>query len=404
MPIQLPNLDDRTYADLVEEAQGLIPTYAPEWTNHNPSDPGITLIELFAYLTEMLLYRLNRVTDATMLAFIKLLNGPDWIPPNPLTKEAMSEEIRQAVLALREPNRAVTSEDFERLARQADQEMVARARCFPRRNLESGNALAGSTDEPGHISVVIIPIQTNNESNPQPTPELLQKVADDLEPRRLLTTRVHVVGPTYLTVRVRLTLVLKPDAVEDQFRFGMAVTLQADLDSREVSDELRQEFSQAGISLSPQTTLSVKDSGNSWLLTDEATLRAYTVRKELDQSSNQEQLNVYEDVGRVQAIRALKQYLHPLHGGRDGHGWPFGRNVYTSEIYELLDTLPGVDYITKTVDANSQKTLDEFIVNDATRLKYNTDGGLVAVELQSHELIDAQIVPNDITLIAPKNT
>ena len=54
MPIRLPNLDDRRYAELVEEALELIPVHAPQWTNHNPSDPGIMLVELFAYLTEML--------------------------------------------------------------------------------------------------------------------------------------------------------------------------------------------------------------------------------------------------------------------------------------------------------------------------------------------------------------
>src|ERR1044071_5129365 len=80
MPITLPNLDDRRYADLVEEARSLIPTYAPEWTDHNESDPGITLIELFAYLSEMLIYRLNRVTDATRYAFLKLLD-PTFVPP-----------------------------------------------------------------------------------------------------------------------------------------------------------------------------------------------------------------------------------------------------------------------------------------------------------------------------------
>ena len=63
MPLQLPNLDDRRYNDLVTEALARLPTYSQEWTNYNPSDPGITLIELFAYLTDMLLYRLNRVTD-----------------------------------------------------------------------------------------------------------------------------------------------------------------------------------------------------------------------------------------------------------------------------------------------------------------------------------------------------
>ena len=53
MPLVLPNLDDRTYADLVAEALAMIPARAPEWTNFNPTDPGVTLIELFAYLAEM---------------------------------------------------------------------------------------------------------------------------------------------------------------------------------------------------------------------------------------------------------------------------------------------------------------------------------------------------------------
>jgi predicted phage baseplate assembly protein len=74
MPLDLPNLDDRTYEDLVAEALRLIPNYAPEWTNYNPSDPGITLIEIFAYLTEMLLYRQNRITDDNLRTFLRLLN------------------------------------------------------------------------------------------------------------------------------------------------------------------------------------------------------------------------------------------------------------------------------------------------------------------------------------------
>jgi len=404
MPIQLPNLDDRAYADLVEEALALIPTYAPEWTNHNPSDPGITLIELFAHLTEMLLYRLNRVTDANMLAFVKLLNGPDWVPPDPLAKEAMTEAIRQAVLKLREPNRAVTAKDFERLALQVDPLRVARTKCLPRRNLESGNALAGSIDELGHVSVVIIPVETEGESHPQPDRELLRKVADDLEPRRLLTTRVHVVGPTYVTARVRLTLVLKPDAVEDEFRFSMALTLQEDLDGRSVSEGLRQEFGAAGIPLSSRSTVSVKEEGSVWLISDGVALRAYTVRKELEPGANREQLDVYEDVGRTQAIRELEQYLHPLHGGEDKQGWPFGRSVYVSEIYERLDRLPGVDYVTGTIDTNSGKTLDELVVSDTTRLKYNAEGGLIALEIQPHEVVDARIVPDDLTLVVTRNT
>ena len=77
MPITLPNLDDRRYADLVQEALALIPVYAPEWTNHNAADPGITLIELMAYLTEILIYRLNRVTVENVVTFLNLIDEGD---------------------------------------------------------------------------------------------------------------------------------------------------------------------------------------------------------------------------------------------------------------------------------------------------------------------------------------
>ena len=80
--IPAPNLDDRTHADIVEEAMRLIPQYCPEWTNHNAADPGITLIELFAWMTEMVVYRLNKVTDKNFLAFLDLM-GVDLQPPHP---------------------------------------------------------------------------------------------------------------------------------------------------------------------------------------------------------------------------------------------------------------------------------------------------------------------------------
>ena len=68
-----PNLDDRTWQNLVDEMRGLIPRYAPRWTDQNPSDLGITLIELFAWLVESLTYRLNRVPEKNYIAFLRLL-------------------------------------------------------------------------------------------------------------------------------------------------------------------------------------------------------------------------------------------------------------------------------------------------------------------------------------------
>jgi predicted phage baseplate assembly protein len=66
-------LDDRTFQDLVSEARLRIAQACPEWTEHNVSDPGITLIELFAWMTEMTIYRLNRLPDKLHMTLMELL-------------------------------------------------------------------------------------------------------------------------------------------------------------------------------------------------------------------------------------------------------------------------------------------------------------------------------------------
>ncbi len=73
MPIRPPALDDRSYQDLVEELLARIPAHTPEWTHPRPGDPGRTLIELFAWLTDTLLYRANLIPERQRLAFLRLL-------------------------------------------------------------------------------------------------------------------------------------------------------------------------------------------------------------------------------------------------------------------------------------------------------------------------------------------
>ncbi len=82
MTLPTPNLDDRSFDDIVEEAIRLIPQYCPEWTNYNPSDPGITMVELFAWMTEMILYRLNKVPDKVYVTLLDLI-GIRLRPPQP---------------------------------------------------------------------------------------------------------------------------------------------------------------------------------------------------------------------------------------------------------------------------------------------------------------------------------
>jgi predicted phage baseplate assembly protein len=68
-----PVLDDRRFDDIVEEARTRIPRYTPEWTDYNPGDCGFALIELFAWMTELLAFRLNQLPKLTYLKFLQLV-------------------------------------------------------------------------------------------------------------------------------------------------------------------------------------------------------------------------------------------------------------------------------------------------------------------------------------------
>jgi hypothetical protein len=305
MSITLPNLDDRRYADLVEEARELLVAHAPALTDHNPSDPAITLMELFAYFTEVLLFRANTVTDASRVKFLRLLNGPDW--PIPTSRAEIEAQTRNTVLQLRRTDRAVTAADFELLARAADPAgRIARAHCIPERNLEATDPVVRGQPQPSHVSVVIVPFAGADLA------QLRALTSAYLAPRRLLTTQVHVVGPRRVPIRVRATVRLLPDAVK-------------------------------------------------------------------------------EDVHQS-AVAALTDFLDPIRGD-DGGGWPFGRNVYVSEIYRLLDTLPGVDFVRRTPeDGDSSSLLDELLTSPelADRPVRNGLGELISIALDPDELPEYQ--------------
>jgi predicted phage baseplate assembly protein len=72
MPLPLPDLDDRRWVDLVDEARSRIPRYAPQWTDYNASDPGITLIELLAWIAEADVFGIDRIPRRHRAAFLRL--------------------------------------------------------------------------------------------------------------------------------------------------------------------------------------------------------------------------------------------------------------------------------------------------------------------------------------------
>ena len=80
MSLPVPNLDDRRFQDLVDDAKRLVQQRTRRWTDHNVSDPGVTLIEAYAWLTDQLLYRLNRVPELNYIKFLELI-GVKLFPP-----------------------------------------------------------------------------------------------------------------------------------------------------------------------------------------------------------------------------------------------------------------------------------------------------------------------------------
>ncbi|WP_282090716.1 putative baseplate assembly protein [Streptomyces tendae] len=81
MPLPSPNLDDRRFQQFVDDAKRYIQQRAPEWTDHNVSDPGVTLVETVAHMADQIVYRLNRVPDKNHLAFLDLV-GITLFPPS----------------------------------------------------------------------------------------------------------------------------------------------------------------------------------------------------------------------------------------------------------------------------------------------------------------------------------
>ena len=84
MTIDIPELDDKSYEELVEEATQRLPAYEDGWTDYNPSDPGIAILELLAYLTDTYTYQLDTITDDHRRKYLKLM-GERPQPPEPAT-------------------------------------------------------------------------------------------------------------------------------------------------------------------------------------------------------------------------------------------------------------------------------------------------------------------------------
>jgi len=111
MPLPVPSLDDTTFDDLVAEGHALIPRAFPGWTDHNESDPGVTLLELFAFLVESLIYRFDRIPDRTLVNLARLVG----VEPRP--GQPTDDLLAVAAGTLTRPTAAVTAADIAALVR-----------------------------------------------------------------------------------------------------------------------------------------------------------------------------------------------------------------------------------------------------------------------------------------------
>jgi hypothetical protein len=433
MPIPLPNLDDRRFADLVAEARAMIPRYAPEWTNHNPSDPGITLVELFAWLTEQLLYRVNLVPDASTLACLRLLNGPEWRPSG-TDAEAMARDIQATVRQLRARDRLVSCEDFEALALEADPR-VARTRCLPRRNLE----MEAERDQPGHVSLLVLPqpdggavsrlrpaalsgtVHTAGESSTALAGlgtrfrhELIP--GDEINLPGVGTRRVQAIAsdgaltldaPAGIAApgvaasrldRIPLSGTANTGGILSATLQGVGTNFLAQLgegDTLRVGEESRLVTavgSDTGLTLDQPLQVPGRpeplDEVRAFLeprrlLTTQLSVvgpryLSVEVRVRVVSASDQVEASLKRRV-----VETVAQRLDPYRGGAGGAGWPFGRPVFVSELYELLEGIPGIDHVPGV----------EVIPAAPDRLLRDGAGRIIGVDVRAYELVHLILTP-----------
>jgi predicted phage baseplate assembly protein len=161
---------------------------------------------------------------------------------------------------LRTRDRAVTAEDFAYLAGQTPNVAVHKAYALPRRKPDD-NAASGFVEKDGAVTLVVLP--ANDEETPKPNEAQLRAICEWLEPRRLITTELHVTDPRYIEIG----------------EIGARITVNQGYDLRTVGDAVR---------------------------------------------------------------TALIDFLHPLRGGADRTGWPFGEDIFHADLYDRLLAVPGV--------------------------------------------------------------
>jgi hypothetical protein len=405
MPISLPNLDDMTYNDLVAEAVARIPGLTDAWTDFNPTDPGIVLVEMFAWLTEMLIFQTNQVTDHQRLTFLKLLNGPDRNtsliaetvtesdldkstanklldllypetpasgarrPPDPIDLAVVDAGVRATITAIRRVERVVTTADYVDRVLRKFKDKVAWVKAVPRRDLESGGN-GGQANESDHMSVLVVPHHF---------------VVTDAMLAALDTRRLHTRDPEKLKKELRTlksNLSVSLSELWDRVIQGLG-SIGAAQDGPTIL-----QLASAPAKLPPDRLAAllkqVKDDLASWkVLTTRLHVLAPRYRTINPLVSVARRTDSTDDAVAKAVANALIDFFHPVFGGPDGQGWPFGGAIFLSDLYRHLATVPGVDYIPEITLYGDRGLEDPF---EDPSFYRNADGELLGILLDPDEL------------------
>ncbi|HIE02230.1 MAG TPA: hypothetical protein EYP59_18430 [Thiotrichaceae bacterium] len=338
MPLKIPNLDNKTYDELTDRLITSIPKFSDNWTNFNPSDPGITILELLAYVSDTLLYRINWVPYQTYVNFLKMLVG------------------------------VVTDDD---LKKRGDVKLD---------DVKLDNVIYDALKPPSHdnpccneyvdydrqlLNVLKILIRVEA-AKPQEIPlHELQKVA------------IEYINCCYRSVTKEDFVSLAIDATRspngDIGKVKRAVVLQKKippetLDIRIVTDtDDRDKYDK--LTLQVQQFLDIRKLIGTRLKVQEPEYTSLTIKVVVkltaDANKNETTKIITECIlaylasvrNETQKRILEEEYISPAEEGRDINGWDYGRDLYVYDIYNLVNKVVGVEEVKEVVfdNTNSNK-------------------------------------------------
>ncbi|WP_211463546.1 hypothetical protein [Collimonas silvisoli] len=338
MSFDIPNLDRKSYPQLVAELIRRIPQYTTQWTDYNDSDPGITLLQLLAWLDDSLLYQANAIPIQNDQNYLR------WV----LGLAFSSNETSYSKVA-------VTDNDFDFLALQQVLTQMEQGAALSRETLQQ-DVLAyvqqpymaltlSNVDTLAMQTNLVIAQQQKKKPADPPSPLVRQAYAQ--------SAGEGCIAYVLSDAKWRYQYPYYPN--QQQYK-GSSTTL------RKLLMIQPQDDAKAEKTLLDQVTTYLKPrviAGNQvWVRAAQLTdiNLALTVRCAA---------NTRVDVTLTLLFATLFRYFLPCEGGTDGQGWAYGEAPVADEIRHLVFSVPGIDAIDSfdfnfipTMELDTMATLD----------------------------------------------